>query len=150
MVPVPWCATAAVSTSNNLSHNGWRPRDVQSAVGAQCVRFDGAATSRNLDGPLLPQRLSGVKAVEATLDTKPYITCRELIDFISAYRDNELVAEERHEFERHLGVCPSCVAYLSTYDTTVALAKRAGSEPAPADVPEALVQAILAARTAHG
>lgn len=84
--------------------------------------------------------------MEATLDTKPYITCRQLIDFIRAYKDNELAPDERHEFERHLGVCPSCVAYLRTYERTIELAKRAASDPVPADVPEALVQAILAAR----
>jgi anti-sigma factor RsiW len=76
----------------------------------------------------------------------PYITCQQLIDFIGAYRDNELPAAERAEFERHLGVCPSCVAYLSTYEKTVLLARRSRSDEVPPDVPEALIEAILAAR----
>jgi anti-sigma factor RsiW len=84
--------------------------------------------------------------MEAPLEPKPYITCRQLIDFIGAYLDQELPAEERAEFERHLAVCPSCVAYLSTYRKTITMAQRAGSDPAPADVPETLIAAILAAR----
>lgn len=85
--------------------------------------------------------------MEGTLDTKPYITCQQLIDFIGAYLDQDLPGEERAEFERHLAVCPSCVAYLSTYRKAVTLAKLAGSDPVPADVPESLVQAILAVRS---
>jgi anti-sigma factor RsiW len=84
--------------------------------------------------------------MEAPLEPNPYITCRQLIDFIGAYLDQELPAEERAEFERHLAVCPSCVAYLSTYRKTITMAQRAGSDPAPADVPETLIAAILAAR----
>lgn len=84
--------------------------------------------------------------VEAVVDAKPYITCQQLIDFIAAYRDGELPPEERAEFDRHLAVCPSCQAYLRTYEQTIALARLAASEPVPDAVPESLVQAILAAR----
>ena len=83
---------------------------------------------------------------EGVLSTKPYITCQELIEFIDRYRDNELTAEQRTEFERHLEVCPSCVAYLKTYEQTILLARSTGSEQAPEDVPESLLRAILAAR----
>lgn len=65
---------------------------------------------------------------------------------MASYRDNELTPEQRSEFERHLSVCPSCVAYLETYEQTIALAKRSSDEPVPEDVPDSLVQAILAAR----
>ena len=77
------------------------------------------------------------------------ITCRQLIDFIGSYRDNELTPDERVEFERHLRVCPSCVAYLETYEKTILLTRAAADEPVPDDVPESLVQAILAARSKH-
>jgi anti-sigma factor RsiW len=83
---------------------------------------------------------------EDPLEPRPYITCRELIDFIGSYRDRELTPEQRSEFERHLSVCPSCVNYLKTYEQTILLAKVADDDPAPADVPESLVQAILEAR----
>jgi anti-sigma factor RsiW len=83
---------------------------------------------------------------EGVLSTEPYITCQELIDFIASYRDKELTAEQRAEFERHLAVCPSCVAYLKTYEQTIALARSAAGDQTPDDVPEGLVRAILAAR----
>jgi anti-sigma factor (TIGR02949 family) len=74
------------------------------------------------------------------------MTCRELIDFLAAYLDGELPADERARFDAHLGECPECVAYLTTYRDTIALAKGAcATDPTP-DVPERLVRAIAAAR----
>jgi anti-sigma factor RsiW len=78
------------------------------------------------------------------------MTCQQLVEFIGRYRDNELEQDVRAEFERHLGVCPSCVAYLKTYEQTVLLAKTSADEPVPAEVPDSLVKAILAALPKQG
>jgi len=78
--------------------------------------------------------------------TRPHITCQQLIEFISQYRDHELTTEEHTEFERHLAVCPSCVAYLKTYEQTVLLAKASAHDQMPDEIPEPLVNAILEAR----
>jgi anti-sigma factor RsiW len=76
-----------------------------------------------------------------------YITCRELIGFIADYLDGALPAPMRHEFERHLKVCASCVAYLEGYKRTIQLGKMAmAPTDDPAPVPEELVRAIRAAR----
>ena len=83
--------------------------------------------------------------LEVVLDTRPYITCQQLIDFIMSYLDNDLPGDQRAEFDRHMAVCPSCVDYLKTYEKTVMLAKSCADDQVPADVPESLVQAILAA-----
>lgn len=83
---------------------------------------------------------------EALLTSKPYITCRQLIDFMASYRDNELTPDQRTELDRHLAVCPSCVAYLKTYEQTVLLAKASIDDPVPDEIPEPLVKAILEAR----
>jgi mycothiol system anti-sigma-R factor len=75
------------------------------------------------------------------------LTCRELIDFLMAYLDDELPAAQRADFERHLGLCPPCMNYLETYKETVRLGKACcAGDALPADVPEELVRAILAAR----
>jgi anti-sigma factor RsiW len=77
------------------------------------------------------------------------VTCREFADFIAAFLDSELPTAQRAQFERHLGLCVNCARYLEGYRRTVALGKRAFSDddaPVPADVPEELVDAILAAR----
>lgn len=75
------------------------------------------------------------------------ITCKEMIEFLMEYIDGELPPDRREAFERHLGGCPSCVRYLDTYKQTVQLGKQAfeySNTPAPQDVPEGLVKAILA------
>lgn len=85
------------------------------------------------------------------MNNRPYITCRELIDFIADYLDGTLAEASRLEFDRHLRVCPSCVAYLDGYRQTIRLGKAAlapTSDPAP--VPDSLVRAILAARERSG
>jgi anti-sigma factor RsiW len=81
------------------------------------------------------------------------LTCREVADFLMAYEDGELAPAERSEFDRHLAVCPDCVAYLASYRATVALGKRAfaDEDAAAADeVPAELVAAVLAARQGRG
>jgi anti-sigma factor RsiW len=79
--------------------------------------------------------------------------CREFIDFLMAYLDGELDPPTRALFEDHLQVCPACVAYLESYRATVELGREAlrgarGDEPVPTEVPEDLVRAVLAARSA--
>ena len=79
------------------------------------------------------------------------ITCRELADFLLQYLEGDLSAEQRAEFEQHLDDCPPCIHYLKSYETTVRLEKEAvrddpGAALPEEEAPEALVQAILAAR----
>ena len=79
---------------------------------------------------------------------RPYITCRELVEFLDLYLDGDLPPERKAEFERHLSVCEPCVNYISTYRKTIALGKEAcrDGNVTAADVPEELVRAILTAR----
>jgi anti-sigma factor RsiW len=82
-----------------------------------------------------------------TAGERPYITCRELLDFLHLYLDGELPADRVSEFERHLGVCDPCRTYIREYRRTVALGKAAfAPSDAPADVPAELVEAILRVR----
>jgi anti-sigma factor RsiW len=77
------------------------------------------------------------------------VTCRELADFIGDYVSGELSADRRSAFEHHLQLCPNCRTYLAGYEATIKLGRRAFDEDdaaVPADVPEELVQAILATR----
>jgi len=80
------------------------------------------------------------------------ITCKEFVDFLMAYLDGELPAGPRATFESHLSDCPACETYLQTYRQTVALGRSvcpSDDEAIPDEVPEVLVQAVLAAlRTA--
>ena len=76
------------------------------------------------------------------------MTCRELVEFLMDYLDEQLAEPERLCFEEHLGECPDCVAYLATYREAVRLGKEAcaAGDAIPAEVPEDLVRAVLAAR----
>ncbi len=79
------------------------------------------------------------------------LTCRDFVAVIMAFLDGELDAGQRTLFDAHLVACPDCDNYLDSYKTTVALGKsicdpEGADGPVPDDVPEELVQAVLAAR----
>ncbi len=78
------------------------------------------------------------------------MTCRELIEFLWRYVEDGLRPEERSQFDDHLAKCPDCVKYVQSYRETVRAGQvvfRELEDAVPAEVPEDLVQAILAART---
>ena len=78
-----------------------------------------------------------------------HMTCREFADFIGDYLSGELASDVRMGFERHLRLCGNCRRYLTQYEATIKLGKRAFDDDdaqLPQDVPEELVRAILHAR----
>ena len=77
------------------------------------------------------------------------MTCRELIEFLWRYLEGDVSRSERFGFDAHLAICPDCIAYLQTYECAVRLGREAFDDPdapLPDDVPEELIQAVLAAR----
>jgi anti-sigma factor RsiW len=78
------------------------------------------------------------------MSKRPYLPCREIIAFLADYLDGALALETRSEFDRHLAVCPSCVAYLAGYRDTIRMAKAAARDADAGDPPEELVRAIVA------
>lgn len=80
------------------------------------------------------------------MSAKPYLPCREIITFLADYIDNELPHDTRHEFERHLGVCASCTAYLASYRDTIRICRDTAHfddavvEAAPAQLIEAILR----------
>jgi anti-sigma factor RsiW len=104
---------------------------------------------------LVHQRNTIAKNIKRFFDEKVAarrlrMNCREFTEFLGEYLSGNLHADVLVEFENHLAECPSCVAYLDSYQKTVALEKAAfaasADAPLPAQVPEELVQAILRAR----
>ena len=78
------------------------------------------------------------------------LSCRQIVDFVDAYRTGALAPAERLRFEGHLAECPECRDYLAAYAQAVGLSKEAIGEGSGADaIPEALVRAILASRQPH-
>ncbi len=77
------------------------------------------------------------------------LTCNELTDFLDDYLEDNLSSWSRMSFELHLALCPPCRHYLESYRQTIQVARRtlAPVSSMPTEpVPEALIQAILAAR----
>ncbi|MFQ5718500.1 MAG: anti-sigma factor family protein [Acidobacteriota bacterium] len=74
------------------------------------------------------------------------MTCREFVDFLMAYLNDELPAAQRDAFRAHISDCPPCVNFLDTYKITLDLEKEAYREIDCADLPPQLVKAILAAK----
>ncbi len=80
---------------------------------------------------------------------RPFITCRELLDFLHLYLENELPPQRRVEFDRHLAVCEPCRNYIRQYEETIRLGRAAHAdaedEAVPEEVPPQLVRAVLGA-----
>jgi len=76
------------------------------------------------------------------------MNCKEFVDFLMAYINEELSPEEARAFEQHIEDCPPCIHYLDTYRETLELERHAyDAEALPeGEPPEPLVQAILSAR----
>jgi anti-sigma factor RsiW len=71
--------------------------------------------------------------------------CREVIEqFLMDYVSRALSPEQEAAFDLHLAQCPSCVNYLRSYQETVRLGGSLGAATPADEVPESLVQAVLA------
>jgi anti-sigma factor RsiW len=78
------------------------------------------------------------------------MTCREFVEFLWRYIDNDLAPGEPSTFDAHLARCPQCVRYLRQYQATIRTGKGAvvaSDNVVPAEVPEDLIQAILRSLT---
>lgn len=72
------------------------------------------------------------------------MTCRELTDFLADYLAGRLPEAVAREFEDHLADCRDCGTYLQNYRETIRLTRETSDE-IPADVPDELVDAVIAA-----
>jgi anti-sigma factor RsiW len=63
------------------------------------------------------------------------LSCREILENLSAYIDQELDPSLCDEIEEHMRDCNPCVAFLNTLKKTVVLYKYSGQEdPLPDEV----------------
>ena len=75
--------------------------------------------------------------------------CRDLYGFLDEFLDQRLDVTTRLNFERHLERCAACRRYLTTYETTLRVARVAEQrDEVNTEAPPGLIQAILAARAA--
>jgi anti-sigma factor RsiW len=55
---------------------------------------------------------------------QPELTCVELVELVTDYREGAPSPSERDRLERHLSGCESCTHYAEELRTTIALAGR--------------------------
>ena len=80
------------------------------------------------------------------------LTCPEFEDFVHDYQEGSLSPRERGVFDFHMELCPMCRVYFASYLETIELGRRVcatDDASSPAEIPEELVSAILAARRAR-
>ena len=73
------------------------------------------------------------------------MNCRELSQFLMEYVGDALERDVHENFESHIKACPNCHTYLVQYRETIRAGQLACNDEDCSEVPEDLVQAVLAA-----
>lgn len=68
------------------------------------------------------------------------MTCRELVELVTAYRDGALPPIEQGRFEEHMADCPPCERYVEQIDLTVRAAGGITQEVEDGPMTQALLQ----------
>lgn len=70
------------------------------------------------------------------------LTCRELVELVTAYLDGSLPPPERWRFQLHLRGCESCWAYLEQMRLTIQSVGRLSEDDIPAPALDSLLGAF--------
>ena len=74
------------------------------------------------------------------------MTCREMVECLSGYVDDDLEDALRKTFEEHRGQCPPCDVFMRTLALTVKAVQALPREPLSLETKRALVEALRKAR----
>jgi anti-sigma factor RsiW len=72
------------------------------------------------------------------------LTCKELVEVVTDYLEDQLTVAERTRFELHLCTCTGCRAYLSQMRAVVRAAGRLAERDIPVHAKLELLQAFRA------
>lgn len=64
--------------------------------------------------------------------------CSKVVDLLVDYLETRLPPRTQADLERHLEACPSCVAHVRTYRSTVALLRSLSDEDLPPELRSSL------------
>ena len=56
------------------------------------------------------------------------LSCKEVVELITAYLEQALLAETQAQMEAHLGECPGCAAYLRQIQKTISMLRLISQE----------------------
>ena len=78
-------------------------------------------------------------------------TCKEMIQVLTEYLEDDLSTEEKARFEQHMSKCSPCMAFLRTYETSSELATNAlRAEEIPDEVQERIRSFLKEKLGLHG
>ena len=68
------------------------------------------------------------------------ISCRELVELVTAYLEGALSLEDRLRFESHIEACDGCTAYLRQIRQTIAVTGHLKEQDIPSEAKAELLQ----------
>jgi anti-sigma factor RsiW len=71
-----------------------------------------------------------------------HISCRELVELVTAYLEGALSREDRLRFENHIADCDGCTTYLEQMRRTIELAGTLRVDDVSRDAKQALLHAF--------
>lgn len=70
------------------------------------------------------------------------LTCKEFVDGISDFIDDDIAPELRERLQKHISECPNCWVVYDTTKKTIQVFKGMEAQPLPEDVRSRLMQAV--------
>ena len=71
-----------------------------------------------------------------------HMSCRELVELVTAYLENALSRSDRMRFEAHISGCDACTSYLEQMRTTIRLTGTLRVDDLSREAEEALLRAF--------
>ena len=75
------------------------------------------------------------------------LTCRELVELVTAYLDGGLSRADRRRFEAHIDACDNCTLYLEQFRETIRLTGTLRESDVSAEAAATLLAQFQAWRT---
>lgn len=72
----------------------------------------------------------------------PLLTCKQFLQELSDYLDENLDAETKAGLEKHISECPNCFVVCDTTKKTIRVYRGMDSYPMPSDVEARLMAAL--------
>jgi predicted anti-sigma-YlaC factor YlaD len=67
------------------------------------------------------------------------LSCKEVVELVTAYLEHALLAETRAHMEAHLADCPGCRTYLLQIQQTIVMLRALSQEPVFPETKEGLL-----------
>lgn len=78
----------------------------------------------------------------AIADTRPPLSCAEVIRLVTDYFEESLATGDRARFEAHIADCPGCSAYLEQWRTMIRITGRLAEGDVDAESKQRLMDAF--------